>query len=86
MTTKPSGIREKLHEIIFEAETLEGKAFDVALMITIILSVIAVLLESVAGVRARYSQGALRHLAARLRVVDDDTLHYRVLLAPLLRR
>jgi voltage-gated potassium channel len=54
MTTEPSGIREKLHEIIFEAETLEGKAFDVALMITIILSVIAVLLESVAGVRARY--------------------------------
>ena len=32
MTTEPSGIRKKLHEIIFEAETLEGKAFDVALI------------------------------------------------------
>ena len=54
MTTEPSGIREKLHEIIFEADTFEGKAFDIALMIAIILSVIAVLLESAAGVRARY--------------------------------
>ena len=54
MTTEPSGIRAKLHEIIFEADTTEGKAFDIALMIAIILSVIAVLLESVAGVRARY--------------------------------
>jgi voltage-gated potassium channel len=54
MTTVPSGIRAKLHEIIFEADTPEGKAFDIALMICIILSVIAVLLESVTGVRARY--------------------------------
>ena len=54
MTSVPSGIRAKLHEIIFEADTPEGKAFDIALMICIILSVIAVLLESVAGVKARY--------------------------------
>jgi voltage-gated potassium channel len=52
--TELSGIRAKLYEIIFEADTPAGKAFDIALLITIILSVIAVLLESVAGVRARY--------------------------------
>jgi voltage-gated potassium channel len=54
VTTEVSGIRAKLHEIIFEADTPAGKAFDIALLVTIILSVIAVLLESVAGVRARY--------------------------------
>ena len=42
--------RERLHEIIFEAETPVGKAFDVALLIAIVLSVIAVCLETVAGV------------------------------------
>jgi voltage-gated potassium channel len=46
--------REKLYEIIFEAETPGGKAFDVALLLAIVLSVVAVLLESVAGIRGRY--------------------------------
>ncbi|UCC72141.1 MAG: ion transporter [Gemmatimonadota bacterium] len=54
MTPKMAPWREKLHEIIFEAETPGGKAFDVALLLAIILSVVAVLLESVAGVRARH--------------------------------
>ena len=54
MTKNLSKIRAKLHEVIFEADTAGGKAFDIVLMITIVLSVIAVLLESVAGVRARY--------------------------------
>ncbi len=44
--------RARLHEIIFEADTPAGKAFDVALMVAIILSVIAVVLESVVGIRA----------------------------------
>lgn len=46
--------RDKLREIIFEAETPGGKAFDVALLLAILLSVVAVMLESVAGVRANY--------------------------------
>ena len=46
--------RERLHEIIFEADTPAGKAFDVALLVSIILSVVAVLLESVAEIRERY--------------------------------
>jgi len=46
--------RERLHEVIFEAETPEGKAFDVALLVCIVASVITVLLESVASIRAQY--------------------------------
>lgn len=44
--------RERLHEVIFEADTPGGKAFDVALLAAILLSVGAVLLESVAPIRA----------------------------------
>lgn len=42
------------HEVIFEADTPAGKAFDIALLGCIVLSVIAVLLESVASIRAEY--------------------------------
>jgi voltage-gated potassium channel len=48
------GWRAKAHEIIFGADTPAGKAFDIALIVTILLSVVAVMLESVAPVRARY--------------------------------
>lgn len=43
--------QRRLHEIIFEADTPAGKAFDVGLLITIILSVIVVMLESMPIVR-----------------------------------
>ena len=46
--------RERLHEIIFEADTPAGKAFDVALLLAIFLSVLAVILESVSEVRERH--------------------------------
>jgi len=46
--------RLRLHEIIFEADTPAGKAFDVVLLGLICLSVAAVVLESVGAVRARY--------------------------------
>lgn len=39
--------RERLHEIIFEADTWEGKWFDVILLGLIIASVLAVMLETV---------------------------------------
>ena len=32
--------RERLHEIIFEADTRDGKAFDIALLVTITVSVV----------------------------------------------
>lgn len=46
--------RFRLHEIIFEADTTPGKAFDVVLLLAIVLSVLAVLLESVVSIRARH--------------------------------
>ncbi len=46
--------RDKLREVIFEAETPAGKAFDIGLLLAIVLSIVAVLLESVAGIRAQY--------------------------------
>ncbi len=49
-----TGWRAKGHEIIFEADTKAGKLFDVVLIITIILSMAVVLLESVAEIRAKH--------------------------------
>lgn len=45
--------RERLREIIFEADTPAGKAFDVALLVAIFGSVLAVMLETVASIRDR---------------------------------
>lgn len=46
--------REKIHEVIFEADTFAGKTFDVALIITIFLSVFAVMLDSVKVISIQY--------------------------------
>ncbi|ELR68160.1 Potassium voltage-gated channel subfamily KQT [Fulvivirga imtechensis AK7] len=46
--------KDILHEIIFEADTPGGKVFDVILLIAIILSVVAVMLESVAKIKLEY--------------------------------
>jgi len=51
--------RERLRQIIFEADTPAGRAFDVALLWAIALSVGVVMLESVASVRVQHGQ-ALR--------------------------
>ena len=48
------GWREKLYIIIFEADTPTGKVFDIALLVAILISVSAVVFESVAEFRARY--------------------------------
>ncbi len=45
--------RARLHEIIFEADTPEGRLFDLVLLLAIGASVLVVMLESVAEVRAR---------------------------------
>ena len=44
----------RLHEIIYEAETKEGKLFDVILLIFILLSVFLVMLESVQSINEKY--------------------------------
>jgi voltage-gated potassium channel len=59
MNTHSSGTaersrRSRIREIIFEAETPAGKAFDVVLIVLILLSVAAVTLESLATVRVRF--------------------------------
>ena len=51
-----AGWRRRLHEIIFEADTRAGRAFDMALLVVILLSVLAVLLESVPDVRQTYGR------------------------------
>jgi len=53
-TPAESKWRHRLYEIIFEAETVDGKRFDVLLLITIVLSVAVVILESVKSVRDDY--------------------------------
>jgi len=50
--------RERWYEVIFEADTRAGKSFDVLLLVAIFLNVLAVVLESVEGIRARHG-GAL---------------------------
>ena len=46
--------RKKLHEIVFEAETTAGRAFDVTLIWLILLSLFVVILESVKWIREDY--------------------------------
>jgi voltage-gated potassium channel len=53
--------RRKIYDIIFEAETTSGKAFDVVLLFFIVLSIISVCLESVAEFAARFGDW-LRYL------------------------
>ncbi|WNG18269.1 ion transporter [Cystobacter fuscus] len=52
----PSGLRARLHTIIFESDTPAGRAFDVALLWAIVLSVLAVMLESVESIRVQHGQ------------------------------
>lgn len=51
---KADGWRNRAHEIIFEADTPAGKAFDLVLLVLILLSVLAVCLESVPALREAY--------------------------------
>ncbi len=55
-TKSPSPLRAKLHEIIFEADTPAGKLFDVLLIVSILLSVALVMLDSVESVQLPYGR------------------------------
>ncbi len=48
------GLRHRLHEIIFEADTPAGRAFDIALLVAILASVLVIMLESVVAYRENY--------------------------------
>ena len=51
-----SELKEKLRIIIFEADTPAGKHFDIALIITIAISVTVVMLDSVEAIHSEYGQ------------------------------
>ena len=46
--------KDRLHEIIFEADTKKGKLFDVILLIAILISVFGVILNSVESIQKDY--------------------------------
>ena len=50
---KPSW-KKRLHEIIYEADTKEGKVFDVILLIAILASILLVMLESIESFDNKY--------------------------------
>ncbi|GAB3947887.1 ion transporter [Spirosoma harenae] len=54
MNSRWQRFRHRLHEIIFEADTWAGRAFDVTLLFLIIFSVLAVVLESIPSLARTY--------------------------------
>ena len=48
--------KQRLHEVIFESETPAGKFFDIGLFATIVLSILAVVLESVESIEVDYGE------------------------------
>jgi len=56
MTYKKSGLnwQHKLHEILYEADTIMGKLFNVILLIVILASIVLVMLESVDSFDEKY--------------------------------
>lgn len=52
---KLSPWREKIHEIIFEADTPAGAAFDISLLIAIIASVVVICLETVSPYNEQFA-------------------------------
>ena len=48
--------REVLYEVIFKSDTPASKAFDVALIICIVFSVLAVMLDSVSAISEKYGR------------------------------
>jgi len=47
-------IKQRIYEIIFEADTKAGKLFDVCLLFIILLSIFLVILESISSIRVQY--------------------------------
>ena len=56
MPSRDRGWRRSLHTVVFEADTPAGRAFDLTLIALILLSILAVLLESVPFVRAAWGR------------------------------
>ena len=52
-----TGWRQRWYTIIFEADTREGRQFDVALLLAIVASVLVVMFDSVPAIHARLGVG-----------------------------
>lgn len=50
----PDKLRQKFHQVIYEADTPAGKLFDLILLFLILVSIAAVMLESVAEIQLQY--------------------------------
>lgn len=53
-TNQKKDWKERLHEIIYEADTKEGKLFDIILLVAIIASIVLVMLESIQRIDSKY--------------------------------
>jgi len=71
-------LKEKLRQIIFEAETPAGKFFDIALIFLILVSVVVVMLESVATIRSNHGT-ILRNLEWALTIIFSIEYLIRVI-------
>ena len=54
MSSAPSPWRQRLHTVVFEADTRAGRAFDMAVIVCILTSIGLVMLESLPAVDARW--------------------------------
>ena len=54
MHKQQSSWRSRLHEVIYESNTREGKMFDVALLVLILASIVVVMLDSVPSLHQKY--------------------------------
>lgn len=52
----PAEWQRRWYEVIFESDTPAGKAFDVALLVAIVVSILVVMLESVEPLAAKYGR------------------------------
>src|SRR5687767_5874659 len=52
----PRPLRERIHDIMFQHDSPAERAFDGVLIVSILLSVAVVMLDSVASINARYGR------------------------------
>ena len=76
----PDSFRDKLHEIIFGADTPAGIWFDIALLIAILVSVTCVCLATVESIDRRWNDWFYSN-----RMDVDGFVHHRVSAASVLR-
>jgi voltage-gated potassium channel len=55
-TRELSPLQRRLYRVIFQADSVPGRLFDIFLLIAIILSVLVIMLESVKSIYAEYGQ------------------------------